>query len=137
VTGRVLGVDVGTVRVGLAVSDPLGATAQPLDVLPADDALDAIVERARDLDASEIVVGLPLRTSGEHGPEAEAARQFARDIEEASGIPVHLWDERLSTVQAERVMREQGHDARRQRGSIDKVAAAVVLQSFLDARRPR
>ena len=78
------------------------------------------------------MVGLPLRTTGEEGPEAEAAREFARDVEEASGIPVHLWDERLSSVQAERVM---GGDSRKRRGSVDKVAAAIVLQNFLDARR--
>jgi putative Holliday junction resolvase len=130
VTGRVLGVDYGTVRIGLAVSDPLGATAQPLDVVEPD--VDAVVERAREMDVAEIVVGLPLRTSGEEGPEAAGAKEFARDVEEASGIPVHLWDERLSSVQAERAM---GGTARSRRGSVDKVAAAIVLQSFLDARR--
>jgi putative Holliday junction resolvase len=129
VSGRVLCIDFGTVRIGLAVSDPLGATAQPLDVVASD--VDAVVERARELEVGEIVVGLPLRTSGEAGPEAVAARDFARDVEEASGIPVQLWDERLSSVQAEKVM---GGTARSRRGSVDKVAAAIVLQSFLDAR---
>jgi len=129
VTGRVLCVDYGTVRIGLAVSDPLGATAQPLDVVSD---VESVVERARELDVAEIVVGLPLRTSGQEGPEAGAAREFAREVEEATGITVHLWDERLSSVQAERVM---GGDARKRRGSVDKVAAAIVLQSFLDARR--
>lgn len=128
-TGRVLCVDYGTVRIGLAVSDPLGATAQPLDVVSD---VESVVERARELDVAEIVVGLPLRTSGQEGPEAGAAREFAREVEEATGITVHLWDERLSSVQAERVM---GGDARKRRGSVDKVAAAIVLQSFLDARR--
>ena len=128
-SGRVLCVDYGTVRIGLAVSDPLGATAQPLEVVSD---IEDVVERARELEVAEIVVGLPLRTSGEEGPEAEAAREFARDVEEASGIPVHLWDERLSSVQAERVM---GGDSRKRRGSVDKVAAAIVLQNFLDARR--
>ena len=128
-SGRVLCVDYGTVRIGLAVSDPLGATAQPLDVVGD---IDEVVERARDLEVSEIVVGLPLRTSGESGPEAEAARAFARDLEEASGIPVQLWDERFSSVEAERVM---AGSSRRRRGSVDKVAAAIVLQGFLDSRR--
>jgi putative Holliday junction resolvase len=134
VSGRVLCVDYGTVRVGLAVSDPLGSMAQPLDVVPADDAVDTIVERARSLEVSEIVVGLPLRTNGSSGPEAEAARDFARQLEEASGIAVQLWDERLSSVEAERLMRAQGADSRRRRGNVDKVAAAIVLQSFLDAQ---
>jgi len=129
VSGRVLCVDYGTVRIGLAVSDPLGATAQPLEVVSG---VEDVVERARELDVAEIVVGLPLRTTGEKGPEAAAAIQFAREVEEASGITVHLWDERLSTVEAERVM---GADARKRRGSVDKVAAAIVLQSFLDSRR--
>jgi putative Holliday junction resolvase len=129
VSGRVLCVDYGTVRIGLAVSDPLGATAQPLDVVSD---IEDVVERARDLEVAEIVVGLPLRTTGEEGPEAESARAFARDVEEACGIPVHLWDERLSSVQAERIM---GADSRKRRGSVDKVAAAIVLQNFLDARR--
>ena len=132
-TGRVLCVDYGTVRIGLAVSDPLGATAQPLDVVAP--SVDEIVERARDLGVSEIVVGLPLRTTGESGPEAEAARDFARELEEASGIAVQLWDERLSTVEAERVMAAQGVKSRGRRGKVDKVAAAIVLQGFLDSRR--
>ena len=132
-TGRVLCVDYGTVRMGLAVSDPLGATAQPLDVV--EPSVDEVVETARDLGVSEIVVGLPLRTTGESGPEAEAARDFARELEEASGIPVQMWDERLSSVEAERVMAAQGVRSRQRRGSVDKVAAAIVLQSFLDSRR--
>jgi len=129
VSGRVLAVDYGTVRIGLAVSDPLGATAQPLDVVSD---VEDVIERARELEVAEIVVGLPLRMSGEAGPEAEAVKEFAREVEEASGITVHLWDERLSSVEAERVM---GATARKRRGSVDKVAAAIVLQSFLDARR--
>lgn len=130
---RVLGVDYGTVRVGLAVSDPLGATAQPLEVVGSDE-VGTIVARAREYDVSEIVVGLPLRTNGTAGPEAEAARAFARRLEEETGIPVRLWDERLSSVEAERVM---GATARRRRGSVDKVAAAIVLQSYLESRRDR
>lgn len=132
-TGRVLAVDHGTVRAGLAVSDPLGHTAQPLEVVAADD-IDAIVARAREYEVSEIVVGLPLRTNGTVGPEAEAAREFARRLEEASGVPVRLWDERLSSVEAERAM---GGTARERRGSVDKVAAAIVLQSYLESRRHR
>jgi len=131
VSGRVLCVDYGTVRIGLAVSDPLGTTAQPLDVVSE---IEEVVERARELDVSEIVIGLPLRTSGRAGPEAEAVKAFAREVEKASGIAVHLWDERLSSAQAERVM---GGSARKRRGSVDKVAAAIVLQSYLDARQRR
>lgn len=131
-SGRVLAVDYGTVRIGLAVSDPLGATAQPLDVVRG---IDDVVERARDLGVCEIVVGLPLRTTGEAGREADAATDFARELEEATGIPVQLWDERLSSVEAERAMAAQGAGSRQRRGRVDKVAAAIVLQSFLEARR--
>jgi putative Holliday junction resolvase len=138
VSGRVLCVDYGTVRIGLAVSDPLGSMAQPLDVMTAEgDPVEAIASRARALHVSDIVVGLPLRTTGESGPEAEAVREFARLLGEASGIAVHLWDERLSSVEAERLMQAQGVDSRKRRGRVDKVAAAIVLQSYLDSRQNR
>jgi putative Holliday junction resolvase len=134
---RVLGVDLGTVRVGLAVSDPDGIVARPLEVIegPRDFAT-AVAERARDLEVSEVVVGIPLRLSGEHGPEAAAAEEFARRLEQSTAIPVRRWDERLSTVEAQRSMRAAGHDARTQRGVVDKVAAALVLGAYLESRRP-
>jgi putative Holliday junction resolvase len=135
--GRVLGVDIGTVRVGLAVSDPAGVLAQPLDVVPRDGATDAIADRTREMDVAEVVVGIPLRMDGSHGPEADAAEEFARMLEGVLDLPVARWDERLSTKEAERSMRAAGADARKQRGVVDKVAAAMVLQSFLDSRRPR
>jgi putative Holliday junction resolvase len=131
-SGRVLCVDYGTARIGLAVSE--GKVALPLDVIPGSDAaVDDIAARARELEVTDIVVGLPLRTNGTSGPEASGAREFARLLEDVTGLAVHLWDERFSSVEAERVMRARGADARRQRGSVDKVAAAIVLQSYLDA----
>jgi putative Holliday junction resolvase len=132
-TGRVLCVDYGTARIGLAVSDPGGTMALPLEVVPVDGAVELVAERARELDVREIVVGLPLRTTGEAGPEAEAARGLAKRLQDATGVTVRLWDERFSSAEAERVMRAQGADARRRRGNVDKVAAAIVLQSYLDA----
>lgn len=134
--GRVLCVDYGTVRIGLAVSDPLGSTVQPLEVVAAGEtSVETIVDRAKAYEVTEIVVGLPVRTDGTTGPEAEAVQAFARRLEDAAGVPVRLWDERLSSVEAERVMRSAGVDARAQRGSVDKVAAAIVLQSYLESRR--
>jgi putative Holliday junction resolvase len=131
-SGRVLCVDYGTARIGLAVSE--GLVALPLDVIPGSEtAVDDIALRARELEVTDIVVGLPLRTNGGSGPEAEAVRDFARRLEEVAGLVVHLWDERFSSAQAQRVMRAQGAGSRRQRGSVDKVAAAIVLQSYLDA----
>src|ERR671910_150010 len=112
---RVLGVDVGTARVGLALSDPAGITAQPLEVIegagPSGFAA-AVAERARELEVEEIVVGIPLRMDGARGPAAEAAEAFARSLEDASGLPVHRWDERLSTKEAERAMRAAGANGR-------------------------
>jgi putative pre-16S rRNA nuclease len=134
---RVLGIDIGTVRVGLAVSDPLGLLAQPLGVVPRDGAVDEIESRSSALEVEEIVVGIPLRLDGSHGPEAEAAEAFARDLESRLALPVARWDERLSTKQAERSMSSAGASSRKQRGVVDKVAAALVLQAFLDSRRPR
>jgi putative Holliday junction resolvase len=137
---RVLGVDVGTVRVGLALSDPAGITAQPLEVIngpgPSGFAA-AVAERARELEVSEIVVGIPLRMDGGRGPAADAAEAFALSLEEVTGLPVARWDERLSTKEAERAMRAAGANSRRQRGVVDKVAAALVLSAYLEARRPR
>lgn len=137
---RVLGVDVGTARVGLALSDPAGITAQPLEVIDGPGPsgfLAAVADRARELEVEEIVVGIPLRMDGRHGPAADAAEEFARSLEEATGLPVVRWDERLSTKEAERAMRSAGANGRRQRGVVDKVAAALVLSSYLEARRPR
>jgi putative holliday junction resolvase len=132
---RVLGIDLGTVRVGLAVSDPDGVLAQPLDVVPREGATDAIADRSRELEVGEVVVGIPLRMDGSHGPEADAADDFASALEASLGLPVARWDERLSTKEAERSMRAAGTNSRKQRGVVDKVAAAMVLQSFLDSRR--
>jgi putative Holliday junction resolvase len=136
---RVLGVDYGKVRVGLAVSDPLGLTALPLEVVerPKRGSLvDAVVAAARRVEAERIVVGLPLRLDGSSGVAAEAARSFAKSLEERSGLPVVCWDERLSTVEASRGMRAAGVSARRQRGVVDKVAAAVILASYLESQAP-
>jgi putative Holliday junction resolvase len=137
---RVLGVDLGTARVGLAVSDPEGIVARPLEVLSGSDPESfaaMIADRARELEVSEIVVGIPLRMNGDRGPEAVAAEEFARRLEESTALPVRRWDERLSTVEAQRSMRTAGEDARRQRGVVDKVAAALVLGAYLESRRNR
>jgi putative Holliday junction resolvase len=135
---RILGVDVGTVRIGLALSDPLGITAQGLEVLDVSQSspIDAIVKRVGEHEVEEIVVGIPFRMDGSKGPEAENAEAFARALEEATQLPVTRWDERLSTKQAARSMRAGGADSRKQRGVIDKVAAAVFLQAYLESRRP-
>ena len=136
---RVLGVDLGSRRIGLALSDPTRTVASPHAVLTrsGDDARDrdAIVDAARDADAATIVVGLPLSLSGRKGPAARAALaevEALRAVAAPAGIDVVTHDERLTTVTAERSLIEGGvrRDARRQ--VVDKVAAAVMLQAWLD-----
>jgi putative holliday junction resolvase len=136
--GRVLGVDLGERRIGLAVSDPLGITASPLAVLErtSDRAADhrAILAAAHEAGAERIVVGLPLSLSGGEGPAARAVREEI-DAIGALGLPVEAHDERLTTVTAERVLSAGGVRGRARRQRVDKVAAAVILQSWLDGRR--
>lgn len=131
-TGRVLAVDPGTVRVGLAVSDPLGITAQPLEVVDAVAALDRIAALCADLEVEEVVVGLPLTESGEEGDPARRARNLAAEIEARTGLTVTTIDERYTSRMAEEEMGRAGLDSRARRGRVDKVAAAVLLRGYLD-----
>ena len=135
---RILGLDFGEKRIGLAVSDSLGATAQPLEVVQRR-SLSQDVERIGEVVASysaaRIVVGLPLNMDGSVGPQARRVRRFAARLRRELGLDVTLWDERLSSTEAERTLILA--DARRSRRSEvrDAVAAAVVLQAYLDAQR--
>lgn len=136
-SGRVLALDYGTRRVGVAVSDPLGLTAQAHSVLDAEDPslMDQISSLATDLGADRVVVGLPVSLNGREGPAAAAARRFAERTGAATGLPVHLVDERFTTVSAERVLAQSGLSGPRRRRVRDRVAAAVLLQSYLDGER--
>ncbi|RZS89425.1 putative Holliday junction resolvase [Motilibacter rhizosphaerae] len=140
-SGVRLGVDVGSVRVGVAVSDPRGTLAVPLETVPRATGrsrtdVDRIAQLVADYAAVEVVVGLPLTLRGEEGAAAEAARLFARRLEGRLGrIPVRFVDERLSTVSATRDLRSAGLGSRESRGRVDASAAAVLLQSALDADR--
>lgn len=138
---RALGVDLGTRRIGIAVSDLSGTIASPLCVLPRSRSrrhdLDTIARIARDEEAEVIVVGLPLNMDGSHGPAARSAADEARRLATVVGVPVELHDERLTTVTADRSMLEAGLDAVERRRVVDKVAAAVMLQSWLDSRTGR
>ena len=135
--GRVLGLDPGTRRVGVAVSDPLGITAQPRTVLDGGDPrlMEEIARLAAELGAERIVVGLPVSLNGTEGPSAAAARAFAAAVGEATGLPVELADERFTSVSAERVLVQAGLSGRRRRAVRDRVAAAVMLQAYLDGGR--
>lgn len=139
-TGVRLGVDVGEVRVGLAACDPDGLIATPVSTLRRDHVeftdLDEVVDQARIRCAVEVVVGLPRGLSGTDGIAAERARGYAQSLcQRLSGVPVRLWDERLSTVDAHRGLRASGVPTRRHRDSVDQVAAVLILQTALDAER--
>ena len=136
---RILGFDVGDRRIGVAVSDPMGWTAQPLLTIHRGrlkDDLKSIGRLARRHGAREAVVGNPLYMSGDVSPQALKAQAFAQDLRTEMGLTVHLWDERLTTTEAHRHLDEAGHGGRLERKSIiDQVAAVLILQGFLDARR--
>ena len=126
---------------GLALSDELRLLASPLSVLDRRTGLSSVLDSIAGLTAREavrqVVVGLPLNADGSAGPQAQRAARFASRVEQATGLPVELWDERLSTQAAEAVIRAQGRKTRRARarGEVDAVAAAVILQDYLDATR--
>ncbi|MFO7547243.1 MAG: Holliday junction resolvase RuvX [Acidimicrobiia bacterium] len=134
ILGRVLALDPGERRIGVAISDPLRITAQPLMVIDRNlqAPLDVIREVIESRDVDEIVVGLPVPLRGGEGPAAMAARAFADEVRAATGLPVTLVDERFSTHTAEQAMLEGGARRATRRASRDKVAAAVILRSFLE-----
>lgn len=134
---RVLGIDVGTVRVGLAVSDETCTLATPLATIPNDSRTmwARIAREMEDRDVDRVVIGLPRRLDGSEGDASEHARRFAAGLAQRTALPIELWDERFTTTIAERSLIESGVRRRRRREVIDAVAAAVLLQSWLDARR--
>jgi putative holliday junction resolvase len=138
-TLRLLGLDVGDRRIGVAISDPTGSLASPVEVYHRrDTAADTqhVLDLADELEANGVVVGLPKNMNGTEGPQAEKTREFA-DTLTARGLTVHLWDERLSTVEATRRMVEQRHRRRGIQQRIDSEAAALILQTYLDFVRIR
>jgi len=135
---KILAVDWGRARLGLAVSDELGITAQGLTSLPRVSEsrdLETIGAYIRDLGVEAIVVGLPKNMDGSLGPSAEAAQEFARILHDRLDIPVHLWDERLTSLAAERTLVGAGMRLRARRAVLDQVAATMILQGFLDRQR--
>ena len=130
---RIMAVDLGSVRTGVAVSDELGMLAQPWKTLPGGDkALDAVVSAVGELKPARVLVGLPRNMDGTYGPAAEHSRAFADQLRARVECAVELWDERLTTVAAQRALRDSGRKARDQRGVVDQVAAQILLQSWLD-----
>jgi putative Holliday junction resolvase len=135
---RILGLDVGDRRVGVAVSDELKLIAQPVLTLIRKNRrqdLRSLARLVRKYGVSLVVVGNPLYMSGDLSPQAIKAQAFAQSLQLETGVEVTLWDERLSTTEAHRHLDAAGHQPGKRRGVIDQVAAVLILQSFLDARR--
>jgi putative Holliday junction resolvase len=132
--GRVLGLDLGQARIGVAVSDPDRRMAVPVGTIRTGAPLDlrAIADLVREHEVGEVVVGHPLSMSGRKGEAADQAEQFAQALRDFLGIPVTLQDERLSTVEAERNLRIAGVTGRERRAVVDQAAAVVILQAYLD-----
>ena len=138
---RYLALDVGSKRIGVAVSDELGLTAQPVLTLErrrnTREDLRSLARLARRFGVAGIVVGNPLHLSGEESPRSTRTQAFAAQLGELTGLPTILWDERLTTQEAHRILYEAGKTRQEHQRVVDQVAATLILQSFLDERRSR
>ncbi|MCI0572554.1 MAG: Holliday junction resolvase RuvX [Myxococcaceae bacterium] len=137
---RAMGLDVGTKTVGVAISDALGLTAQGITVVRRRSLKADLAELQRliaEHEVTRVVVGLPLNMDGSEGPRAVASRAFGAKVEDATGLPVEYWDERLTTVAAERALLEADVSRARRKEVIDQVAASLILQGWLDGRAAR
>ncbi|HKN18031.1 MAG TPA: Holliday junction resolvase RuvX [Candidatus Sulfotelmatobacter sp.] len=135
--GRILGLDVGSRRIGIAISDPLGITAQGLETLQRRNkrtdlaALEAVI---REYSVREIVVGLPLRMSGAEGTQSDKMQVFAEELRKRFRLPVHLWDERLTSAEANRLLREADLSIEKRAKAVDRMAAVLILQGWMENR---
>jgi putative Holliday junction resolvase len=135
--GRILGLDVGARRIGVAVSDPLGITAQGLDTLQRKTKrhdFEYLQRLIQEYDVREIVVGLPLRMSGAEGIQSDKMQVFAEDLRKRFRLPVHLWDERLTSAEANRLLRETDLSIEKRGKAVDRMAAVLILQGWMEAR---
>ncbi len=135
--GRTLGLDVGSRRIGIAISDPLGITAQGLETLQRRNkrtdlvALEGVI---REYSVREIVVGLPLRMSGAEGTQSDKMQVFAEELRKRFRLPVHLWDERLTSAEANRLLRETDLSIEKRAKAVDRMAAVLILQGWMENR---
>lgn len=138
--GRLMGLDVGSRTVGVAVSDLLGWTAQGVEIIPIDEenqifGLDRVAELVKEHNISGFVLGLPKNMNNSLGPRAEASQAYGQMLTERFGLPIDFQDERLTTVQAERMLVEKADTSRKKRKKvIDKLAAGLILQNYLDSK---
>jgi putative Holliday junction resolvase len=137
VAGRILAIDYGSRRMGLAVSDPLGITSQGIETLQRKNKrsdFSRLGQVIREYNVQEIVLGYPLRMSGAEGTQSEKVAGFAEELRQKFKLPVHLWDERLTSAEANRVLREAELSIQKRAQAVDRMAAVLILQSFLQAR---
>jgi putative holliday junction resolvase len=135
--GRILAIDYGSRRMGLAVSDPLGITSQGIETLQRKNKrndFSRLGQVIREYNVQEIVLGYPLRMSGAEGIQSEKVAGFAEELRQKFKLPVHLWDERLTSAEANRVLREADLSIQKRAQAVDRMAAVLILQSFLQAR---
>jgi putative Holliday junction resolvase len=136
--GRLLALDVGSKTIGLAVSDPLGITAQGLTTIRRKNKRTDLAELERviaEYGIKELVIGYPLRLSGVEGTQAERVAAFAEELRRRFGLPVHLWDERLTSAEANRLLRQTEMSIRRRAQVVDRMAAVLILQAFMENRK--
>lgn len=133
---KALGIDLGDARVGVAVSDDLGMLAHPLETISVKSTpvLKRVLAIAAERSATTIVVGMPRNMNGSLGPAAEKAKAFIDELRRESSMRIVAWDERLSTVSAQRALQEAGRNTKKQRAVIDQVAAQIILQNWLDSQ---
>lgn len=135
---RLMGLDVGNKTIGVALSDPLGWTAQGLEVIrrtTLERDLARLSEIIRDYEVENAIVGLPRNMNGTFGPQAEIVREFITEFTEKTGLPVITWDERLTTVAAQRVLIEADVSRAKRKQVVDKMAAVFILQSYLESAK--
>ena len=133
---KALGIDLGDARVGVAVSDDLGMLAHPLETISTQstNVVKRVLALAGERTVETIIVGMPRNMNGSHGPAADKARAFIEEMRRETTLPIVAWDERLSTVSAQRALQEAGRNTRKQKSVIDQVAAQIILQSWLDSQ---
>jgi putative Holliday junction resolvase len=136
--GRILALDVGKRRIGLAISDELGITAQGLHTLERTtirEDVDRMTELIQERNVRELLVGNPLHMSGRESRQADYIRDFAGRVQQRTGVSVTFWDERLTTVEALRVLKESGISIEKRARAVDRLSAVILLESYLDSRR--
>jgi putative Holliday junction resolvase len=132
---RILGLDIGDKRIGIAVSDGLGLTAQGLTTVQRENCIEALRDLIREYEVESIIVGIPKMLNGSIGIQGEKVLRFVDELRKTLSVPISLWDERLSTVSAEKVLVEANMSRKKRKGVRDKVSAVLILQNYLDSKQ--